>query len=128
MTLENIVGPWPRNFPLLVDNMVEEGLVVWSQSHAIEGRTTGYRCPCFVPDCEGWFIGVNWETGQYMKICSKGWEYDSVAHEVHLTKGGEISGRYSCGGTKDTPPLPRVEWPDRRVILRRRGWRVSPPL
>jgi hypothetical protein len=124
MTTNCIVGSWLENFPLLPNGKVEEGLVVWSRSGTIEGRTTGYRCPCYVPAYEGRFICVNCETGQPMKICSECWECDSPTCEVHLAKGGEISSRFTCGATKDRPPLPREEWPDRRELRACKGWRI----
>jgi hypothetical protein len=126
VTLQNIVGPWPENFPLLSDGKIEEGLAVWSKSKTIEGRTTGSRRPCLSAECEGWFIGVRWETGQMMYPCSKGWSYDPSTREVRVTGGGEISARTVSPRPEGVPPPPREDWPLREVFKRGKGWRVSP--
>jgi len=76
MTVDGVAGPWPLEFPAIADDRVAEGLTVWSLSGDIEGRTTGNRRPCITLGCSGWFIGVRWETGQLLHICSEGWAYD----------------------------------------------------
>jgi hypothetical protein len=86
-------GHWPRDFPLLADGRVREGLKVWSRSQEIEGRTTGSRRRCLSTGCPGWFIGVSWESGQRLFPCSEGWHYDAVSAMVRITGGGEISAR-----------------------------------
>lgn len=88
------VGPWPEEFPVLEDGSVVEGLAVWSLNAHIEGRTTGARLPCLSSGCPGWFIGVRWETGQLMRICSEGWTYEPEHRSVRVTGGGEISARF----------------------------------
>ena len=122
----NIVGPWPVNFPLLPDGKIEEGLVVLSRDGLVEGRSTGSRQPCRSTTCEGWFIGVNWESGQMMFPCSKGWAYDPATREVRITEGGNISARVNSVDTTDIPALPLDEWPKRSALHGRLGWRVGP--
>lgn len=119
-------GRWPGELPIGDDGRIEEGLVVWSQSHTIEGRTTGARLRCSSIGCPGWFIGVSWETGQVMRPCSEGWRYDPATREIHITGGGEISARFVSPKPLGTPPLPRDEWPERTALQHRRGWRITP--
>lgn len=126
MTVDGAPGPWPAAFPVLENEKVAEGLPVWSLSGEIEGRTTGARLPCSSHGCPGWFIGVRWETGQLMRICSKGWVYDPARKEVRVTGGGEISARFISPPPLGMPPLPRSEWPDRATLIRYKGWRVTP--
>ena len=123
MALNGAVGPWPTEFPVTPDGHVAKGLVVWSLSGEIEGRTTGGRRPC-IADCPGWFIGVKWETGQQMHICSEGWEYDPETGSVRVTGGGEISARFVSPKPLGTPPLPRSEWPDRSALGP--AWQTKP--
>jgi hypothetical protein len=119
-------GSWPEEMPFGPDGRVEEGLVVWSRSGTIEGRTTGARLRCQSIGCEGWFIGVTWETGQRFRPCSQGWRYDPVTRTVRITGGGEISARVVAPAPLGTPPLPRDEWPDRESLASAMGWRVNP--
>jgi hypothetical protein len=123
--IDGVAGPWPEGFPVLGENLVAEGLVVWSLSGDIEGRTTGARLPCISCGCPGWFIGVRWETGQLMRVCSEGWTYNEVTNSIQVTGGGEISARFVAPAPLGTPPLPREEWPDRDVLERWAGWRVD---
>lgn len=123
MTVDGQPGPWPEDFPVLGESEVAEGLVVRSLSGEIEGRTTGNRQPCKTVGCPGWFIGVRWETGQLMFICSEGWTYDPVTEEVRVTGGGEISARFVAPAPLGTPPLAREEWPSREELSRFAGWR-----
>lgn len=116
---------WPAEFPVLPDGRVEEGLVVWSRSGTIEGRTTGSRRRCIATPCPGWFIGVRWETGQMMYPCSEGWRYDPDARQVRITGGGEISARVVSPAPLGTPPLPRDQWPPRESLTGM-GWRINP--
>ena len=116
---------WPSDFPVTAEGGVREGLVVWSLSGDIEGRTTGSRLPCRSHQCNGWFIGVRWETGQLLYICSKGWRYDARTHAVRVVAGGEISARFVSPPPLGEPPLPRQEWPP-RTTLTGKGWRVDP--
>ena len=120
-------GSWPAEFPVDKAGNVEEGLVVRSLSGEIEGRTTGARLRCSSFSCPGWFIGVTWETGQPMRICSQGWRYDPASRTIRVTGGGEISARVVSPAPLGTPPAPRSEWPDRGTLARRKGWRVSQP-
>lgn len=123
MTVDGQPGVWPVEFPVLGDRSVAEGIVVQSLSGEIEGRTTGSRQPCITIGCPGWFIGVRWETGQLMRICSEGWAYDPANGTVSVTGGGEISARFVAPAPLGTPPLPRDEWPDRADLARFAGWR-----
>lgn len=115
---------WPSDFPLTADGAVEEGLSVFRQSGEIEGRTTGSRRRCTSTDCPGWFIGVKWETGQMMFVCSQGWTYFPDERVVRITKGGEISARFISPKPLGVDPLPRDQWP-RRASLTGKGWRVA---
>lgn len=126
MTVGGVAGPWPAGFPVLAEGAVEEGVVVRSKSGEIEGRTTGARLPCITHGCAGWFIGVRWETGQLMRICSEGWRYDPDLGEVRVTGGGEISARFVAPAPLGTPPAPKGSWPDRATLARWKGWRVGP--
>lgn len=119
-----VPGPWPKDFPVLDDGRVREGLVVLSRSGTIEGRTTGSRRPC-ISECPGWFIGVRWETGQLMFICSEGWAYDPGSDTVQVTGGGEISARFVSPKPLGVPPLPREQWPAREALRKWMGWRVQ---
>jgi hypothetical protein len=125
MTVDGKPGLWPGKFPVLADGGVEEGLPVWSLSGQVEGRTTGARLPCISVGCPGWFIGVRWETGQLMRICSEGWRYDPDERVVRVTGGGELSARFVSPKPLGRPPLPRSEWPDRETLPRWKGWRVG---
>ncbi len=125
MTIDGAPGPWPAAFPVTDDGGVAEGVLVRSQSGEIEGRTTGSRRPCVSHGCPGWFIGVRWETGQLMSICSEGWAYDPATGEVRVTGGGEISARFVSPKPLGVAPLPRAEWPDRSTLSRWKGWRVD---
>lgn len=122
----NSPGMWPADFPLRSDGTVAEGLVVLSQSGSIEGRTTGHRSRCLAFDCPGWFIGVNWETGQpALRPCSEGWHYDPTNHTVRITGGGEISARFGAPAPLGIAPATPDSWPDRTALKRRSGWRVG---
>jgi hypothetical protein len=118
-------GSWPEVMLFGADGRVEEGLVVWSLSGNIEGRTTGVRLRCLTLDCPGWFIGVNWETGQRFRPCSQGWRYDPVTKAVRITGGGEISARITAPAPLGTAPLPREQWPTRESLVNFMGWRVG---
>ena len=121
-------GEWPEDFPVNEKGRVEEGLVVWSRSHTIEGRTTGPRRRCASFGCPGWFIGVNWEseTAPWYP-CSKGWHYDAETKTIRITGGGEISARINSPNTVDIPPSEREAWPSRESLTKRAGWKVNPP-
>src|SRR3954469_24517256 len=115
---------WPDDFPVTPDGKVEEGLVVLSRSGAIEGRTTGARLRCSSTNCPGWFIGVSWETGQRMRLCSQGWEYAPETKTVRITGGGEISARFVSPAPLGPDPTPRASWPTRESLSHCKGWRV----
>lgn len=113
--------PWPSGLMVDGEGRVPVGLPVWSLpvevvgfSGRVEGRTTGGRRPCAAPSCGGWFIGVKWETGQQMFLCSRGWEYDSATRSVAMTAGSGMSTTVATDrpNTRADPP-PRSEWPDR---------------
>lgn len=125
MTLDGEPGPWPPNFLVLPDGHVSEGLRVFSLSGDIEGRTTGSRRPCITHGCPGWFIGVRWETGQLMSICSQGWSYDPTTSLIRVTGGGEISARFVAPKPLGTPPLPRDQWPHHDQLRHLKGWDVN---
>jgi hypothetical protein len=123
---------WPSGFPVSADGRVEHGLVVWSlpvdvAGHVgrVEGRTTGGRTPCACPTCGGWFIGVKWETGQQMFICSRGWSYDPLTGSISITLGSGLSTTVA----NDRPNTrsaarPRSQWPDRSDLGP--TWRHTP--
>jgi hypothetical protein len=116
---------WPANLPPLVAaGGIEEGLRVFSISGRIEGRTTGSRRRCSSTGCPGWFIGVRWETGQLMFICSQGWRWHPAARVVRVHSGGEISARYVSPKPLGTRPIPEDQWPERSALRKWAGWRV----
>lgn len=115
---------WPPAFDLDNDGRVAVGIPVWSLpvdvpgfSGRVEGRTTGGRRPCAAPSCGGWFIGVKWETGQQMFLCSRGWDYDPRARVVRMTRGSGLSTTMATDrlNVRADPP-PRAEWPDRVAL------------
>lgn len=93
-----------------------------SRSGRLEGRTTGSLLPCRSTGCPGVFIGVLWETGQQMWLCSQGWSYDVASRTVRVTGGGEISARV----INPVEPLAQSAWPSREQLRRRAGWRRNP--
>ena len=117
---------WPKMLPYSSDKQIEEGIPLFSVSGNINGRATGSRRKCASNKCPGWFIGVLWESGQQMYICSEGWHYDLENDRIDVIGGGEISARFVSPKPLGVPPLPRDVWPDRESLVRRKGWRVSP--
>jgi len=117
---------WPDELPVAPDGTIEEGIPVFSRSGEIEGRTTGARLRCSSKVCPGWFIGVNWETGQRLPPCSEGWSYFPDEHVIRITGGGEISARVITPPPLGVPPTPREEWPTRESISTWKGWRTQP--
>ncbi len=113
---------WPRAFQPLTAKTVPEGIELRSISGEIEGRTSGSRRKCTATGCPGWFIGVLWETGQQMYICSEGWHYDPKANRIDVIGGGEISARFISPKPLGRPPLPRDQWPSRSELTNRKGW------
>lgn len=95
--------------------------MVRSISGRYEGRTTGSRSPCRSATCTGWFVGVLWETGQQMYLCSEGWDFDPTTLTVQIVCGGEISARF----INPVDPAPREEWPTRAELAYRAGWRAA---
>ncbi len=129
MTVER--DEWPAAFPASADGRVERGLAVWSLPVAVdgfeglvEGRTTGGRKPCACSTCGGWFVGVKWETGQQMFICSRGWSYDPESESILMTAGTGLSTTIADDrpNTRSSAP-PRSEWPDRSALGP--AWRVA---
>ena len=118
-------GQWPTDFPLDDGGKVAEGMVVWSKSGTIEGRTTGPRQRCTSIGCPGWFVAITWETGQALKVCSQGWKYDPKTKVTRITAGGEISGRFVSPPPLGVDPLPNEQWPARATLAKRKGWRIS---
>jgi len=121
---------WPRMLPYSSEKQIKEGIPLFSVSGNIEGRATGSRRKCIAgksdsDKCPGWFIGVLWESGQQMYICSEGWHYDLENDRIDVIGGGEISARFVSPKPLGVPPLPRDVWPDRESLVRRKGWRVS---
>jgi len=119
-------GRWPEDFPVDADGKVAEGLVVRSKSGLLEGRMTGARQRCPSIDCPGWLVAVTWESGQALKACSQGWEYDPKTKETRITGGGEISGRFISPPPLGVDPLPKEQWPTRASLAKRKGWRITP--
>ena len=113
---------WPRAFQPLTPKTVPDGIELRSISGEIEGRTSGSRRKCTATGCPGWFIGVLWETGQQMYICSEGWHYDPNANRIDVIGGGEISARFISPKPLGRPPLPRDQWPSRSELTNRKGW------
>ena len=114
---------WPRNFEVVDESKISVGLPVFSLSGKIEGRTTGGRRGCPSNSCPGWLIGVLWETGQMMYICSEGWHYDAIEHEIQVVGGGEISARFVSPKPLGIPPLPKSQWIKRSELMKRRSWK-----
>ena len=112
---------WPRAFQPLTAKTVPEGIELRSINGEIEGRTSGSRHKCTATGCPGWFIGVLWETGQQMYICSEGWHYDPNANRIDVIGGGEISARFISPKPLGTPPLDREQWPHRSALANRKG-------
>jgi Zn ribbon nucleic-acid-binding protein len=119
-------GRWPEDLPVDDAGKVEEGLVVWSKSGALEGRTTGVRQRCTSVGCPGWFVAVTWETGQALRPCTQGMEYDTATRSLRVTGGGEISARFVSPAPMGIDPLPKEEWPAREALAKRKGWRKTP--
>lgn len=118
-------GRWPADFPLDAAGKVEEGLVVWSKSGALEGRTTGTRQRCTVLGCPGWTVAVTWETGQAMKPCSEGTQYESDTKAIRLVAGGELTARFVVPPATEVLPFAKEEWPTRAALAKRKGWRIT---
>ena len=117
---------WPKALATLDDQHVAKGLVVRSRTNTIEGRTTGGRQKCPSTSCSGWLIGVLWETGQQMHICSEGWHFEPSTNEIHVIGGGDISARYISPRPWGRPPLPKSLWPSKVELNTKTGWKILP--
>jgi hypothetical protein len=106
---------WPEELPVDGEGRIARGMVVWSRSGEIEGRTTGGRRVCGDPKCPGWQIGVKWETGQQFYVCSLGWAYQQDTRTFRMT-AREISSTSPTIPDRRRPPLPRSEWPPRSEL------------
>ena len=125
MSEDQVIGPWPSEFSVVDEKHVAEGLVVRSLSGAVEGRTTGHRRPCSTTECPGWFIGVRWESGQLMFICSQGWTYDPGTGSIRVTAGHELAARYVA--LEDADLWPREDWVEPDQLHKWAGWRLEAP-
>ncbi len=116
---------WPGHLPVMSDGTLRVGMVVKSLSGRMEGRTMGGRQPCPSNQCNGWLVGVHWEDGQRLRICTEGWHYDPVVDENRVIGGGEISARFVSPKPLGRQPLPKREWPPRAELLKSRSWSVK---
>ena len=120
---------WPTSLPVVGGRQVQEGIKVFSVSGKIEGRTTGVRMRCPSSGCKGWFVEVQWETGQKFRPCSEGWHFDSQAFggkgRIDIIGGGEISARFISKAPLGTHPLDKSEWPKKSELLELKGWRAK---
>ena len=119
------IDGWPTAVPLLGDGRVQVGLRVRSLTGEMEGRTTGGRRRCPAHGCPGWLVGVLWESGQQLHICSEGWHYDPETTELRVVGGGEISARFVSPEPLGVPPWPREQWIPREELVSRPAWSAS---
>ena len=85
-----------------------------SRSGEIRGITLGLGGPCPSSTCDGHLICVDWETGQCLYPCSKGWSYREFPFpHYRIVDGGEISARW----INPIAPPPRDQWADRYAAL-----------
>jgi hypothetical protein len=117
---------WPKAFPILDEQHVAKGLVVRSRTNKFEGRTTGGRQKCQLTSCPGWSIGVLWETGQQMHICSEGWHFEPSTDEIHVIGGGDVSARYISPKPWGKPPLLKNLWPSKDDLNATAAWKILP--
>lgn len=115
---------WSMDLATTPEDGIRPGMVFRSLSGAIEGRTTGGRRRCPARGCPGWLVGVSWETGQQMHLCSEGWHYDAQGGELHVVGGGEISARFVSPPPLGVEPLPRSQWPMREHLRARKAWSI----
>ena len=116
------VDDWPSHFPINSEKSIDVGLVCRSIDGTIEGRTEGDRRRCPSKQCCGWLVGVRWEDGQLLRICSEGWHFDPVKKELNVVGGGQISARVVSPKPLGRPPLPRDAWPSRSELMKFRAW------
>lgn len=115
---------WLCGPPLQPDGRVTVGIPVWSlpvdvEGHTgeVEGRTTGGRRTCPARSCGGWQVGVRWETGQLMYLCSRGWRYDAASNTMRMTAGTALSTTTASDRANTrADPAPRSKWPDRDAL------------
>ena len=113
---------WPTHFPLNSDGSIQVGLVCRSIDGKIEGRTEGDRRKCPSQQCLGWLVGVRWEDGQLLRICTAGWHFDPVKRELTVVGGGPISARVVSPKPLGRKPLPRELWPTKAELRKFRSW------
>lgn len=121
-----VMQNWPSKLELIDSKHIQIGIPVFSLNRIIEGRTTGSRRPCPSHTCSGWLIGVLWESGQQLFICSEGWRYNHLENEIQIVAGGEISARFISPKPFGTPPLPKSQWIKRSELLKRSSWKLNP--
>lgn len=124
-TLSVFQDGWPRHLPFTELGRIRTGIVAKSIDGKIEGRTTGGRRKCPSNRCNGWLVGVHWQTGQQLHICTEGWHYDPDADELRVIGGGSISARFVSPKPHGVEPLPRREWPARADLMRTKAWSIS---
>ena len=113
---------WPSHFPIKSEKSIEVGLVCRSIDGNIEGRTEGDRRRCPSKQCRGWLVGVRWQDGQLLRICTEGWHFDPVKKELQVVGGGQISARVVSPKPLGRPPLARGAWPSRSELKKFRAW------
>ncbi len=112
---------WPPGLPRKDGGGTDPGIPVWSLpvevvgfSGLVEGRTTGGCVACQARSCGGLQIRVKWETGQVMRLCSRGLTYDPVTRSIRMTAGSGLSTTTATDRPNTRkPPPPRSEWPSR---------------
>lgn len=117
---------WPTMLSVGPGGGISVGLTFRSLNGTLEGRTTGGRRRCPANSCPGWLVGVLWESGQTLHICSEGWHYDPKDKELRVVGGGEISARFVSPPPLGTPPLPREQWISRDELKLRPAWSANP--
>lgn len=130
-SIVNTVDGWQPRLTVWDDGRIETCLVFRSLSSEIEGGSTGghRRVPALARPgvaCLGWLVGVLWETGQQMHICSEGWQFDPESGELRIVVGGEISAPFATSRPLGEPPRPKSEWPSRAKLLKREAWTAHP--
>lgn len=113
---------WPMHLSVKPDGRIRTGIVTKSIDGKIEGRTTGGRRRCPSHQCNGWLVGVLWQTGQQLHICTEGWHYDPQADELRVIGGGTISARFVSPKPLGVEPKKRSEWPPRTELMKTKAW------
>lgn len=122
--LELTADHWPTHFSLNGDGSVPIGLVCRSIDGSMEGRTTGDRRACPSHQCQGWLVGVRWEDGQLLRICTEGWHFNPNSMELQVVGGGQISARFVSPPPLGKDPLPREQWPSKADLRKMSGWSI----